>query len=785
MLKNYLKIALRNLRKHKFYSIANIFGLTVGLTSVILILLYIVDEVSYDKFHQDHDRVFRVVENQYYAGQPVFPVAVTPGPLAPSLKDEYPEITHATRVQFTNNQFEYADQLFMERGIYVDTDFLHIFSFELVKGDIAQILEPLNALVISETLAAKYFSNQDPIGKTIRINGKDDMVVTGVIKDVPQNSHLQFDYLMSTKKLRTAWKEMDTAWSNNTLYTYVKVDENTNIPSLNEKIQGQIKKNREGSVTDIYLQPLTDIHLGDVNFTADISGKGNKAYVEIFSIVAAFILIIACINFMNLATARSARRAKEVGLRKTVGASRFQLIYQFLGESVLLSLMSVLISILLVDLLLPSFNQLSGKTLAFNLLDTENGLKIIALMAIAAVGTGLLAGSYPAIFLSSFQPANVLKGKNTKTGSSLFRKVLVVLQFTVSIVLMIGTITVSTQLNFIQNKNLGINKERVVYIPSLSDNYEIFKHELMQQEGIVSVGFTNQHPAYVENSTSGISWDGANPDETILIHLQAVDHGYIPTMEIEMAEGRNFSEEIASDSNAVIINQQALKTIGYEKPLGAYLRAGDKQYTIVGVAKDFHFKSIHQAIEPLVMFMNPQQLNRTVVKIDGQQVGDAMVKIEDQWKKLNPKNTFSASFLDEDFNKMYAAEEQTAILFKYFASLAIIISCLGLFGLASFVAEQRVKEISIRKVFGAPVRGLFYLVSKDFTKLVLISFFISIPLGWYLMTMWLDSFAYRVNLGISIFLLSGVLALVIALATVSYQSIKAAMANPAKILRNE
>ncbi|ELR70142.1 putative ABC transporter permease [Fulvivirga imtechensis AK7] len=785
MLKNYFKIALRNLRKHKFYSIVNIFGLTVGLTSVIFILLYVVDELGYDKFHKDHDRVFRVVENQYYAGQPVFPVAVTPGPLAPSLKDEYPEVTHATRVQFTNNQFEYGDQHFLERGIYVDQEFLDIFSFELVNGDTKQVFEPLNALVINETLVAKYFPEQDPIGKTIRINGKDDMMVTGVFKDVPKNSHLQFDYLMSTKKLGTTWKEMSSAWSNNTLYTYIKISEDANIKILNEKIKGQIKKYKEGSVTDIYLQPLTDIHLGEVSFTADISGKGNRTYVEIFSIVAAFILVIACINFMNLSTARSARRAKEVGLRKTVGASRFQLIYQFLGESVLLSLVSVLLSILLVDLLLPSFNQLSEKTLELDLLNPENGLKITALMAVAVIGTGLLAGSYPAIFLSSFQPANVLKSKNSKTGGSFFRKVLVVLQFTVSIVLMIGTITVSTQLSFIQSKNLGINKEQVVYISSLSDNHEIFQHELMQQEGIKSVGFTNQHPAYVENSTSGISWEGANPDETILIHLQAVDPGYITTMQIEMAEGRNFSEEIASDSNAVIINQQALKTIGYEKPIGGRLRAGDKQYTIVGVAKDFHFKSIHQPIEPLIMFMSPQQLSRTVVKIDGRQVGDAMAKIEGQWQKLNPKKTFRASFLDEDFDKLYAAEKRTATLFKYFATLAIIISGLGLFGLASFIAEQRTKEISIRKVFGAPVRGLFYLVSKDFTRLVLISFIISVPVGWYLMTMWLNSFAYRINLGVSIFLVSGGMALAIALATVSYQSITAAMANPAKILRNE
>ncbi|MTI23655.1 ABC transporter permease, partial [Fulvivirga kasyanovii] len=674
---------------------------------------------------------------------------------------------------------------FVERGSYVDKDFFNIFSFDLVKGDPEKALDQINSLVISEKLANKYFGNDNPLGKAIQFNGKEDMLITGVMKDVPHNSHMQFDYVMSIEKFGVGKPELQTDWGRNFIYSYVKTGSGANIAVLNDKIKNEIKKNSEGSVTDIYLQPLTDIHLGEVNFTADISGKGNKTYVQIFSIVAAFILLIACINFMNLSTARSAKRAKEVGLRKTVGASRYQLVYQFLGESVMISLLSMMLALLFVDMLLPSFNYLSGKSLDLGLLEAGHGLKMLISMIGAAIFTGLLAGSYPAIFLSSFQPASVLKGKSSKSANPVFRKALVILQFTVSIVLIIGTITVSTQLDYIQNKNLGIDKEQVVILQSLGENYEVFKNELLSEEGIVSVGVSDQHPVYVQNSTSGISWPGANPDETILIHTQSVDAGYIPTMKIEIAEGRHFSESIVSDSSAVIVNQKALETMGFQEPIGAHLTYNNKEYTIIGVAKDFHFKSAHQPIEPLVLFMEDEHFEKMLIKVDGGAVAQAMSKIQTQWEKLNPKNTFNASFLDDDFNELYASEERTATLFKCFSALAIIISCLGLFGLASYMAEQRTKEISIRKVFGAPVGGLFYLVSKDFTLLVFISFIISVPIGWYLMNMWLDAFAYKINMGVSVFFMAGASALIVALITVSYQSIKAAMSDPAKVLRND
>ncbi len=783
MLKNYFKIAFRNILKQKFYAFINIFGLTIGLTSVILIVLYVSDELSYDKFHKDHQKIYRVVENQYYAGQPVFPVAVTPIPLAPSLKKDFAEIDFTTRAKFYRDGFEYDNEYFRETGLYVDPDFFEVFSYHLVRGNPESVFNQVNGIIIDEDLANKYFPNSDPIGKPIRLNASGEMIVTGVIRNIPKNSHLQFSFLMSMDKLRTTRQRMDEDWATNTLYTYIKVGAETKIKSLNEKIRNQIKNNSEESTTEIYLQPLGDIHLATVNFTADVNGNGNLIYVQIFSVIAIFILVIACINFMNLATARSVKRAKEVGLRKTVGASRFQLVSQFLGESIVMSIMALILALLLTDVLLPYFNQLSGKSLDIDLFNYENGFEIILILTGSALFTGILAGSYPAIFLSSFHPTQVLKDQKTR-GNGLFRKVLVITQFTVSIVLIIGTITVYNQLNFIQNKNLGVNKDQVVYIPSLSENHDVFQNELQNKNGILSVGFTNQHPAYVNNSTHEISWNGANPDEIILFHTQTVDHGYIPTMGIELIKGRNITDQIA-DSSAVIINEQALKIIGYDDPIGAKIVWGEVELTIVGVVKDFHFKSIHQHIEPLVMGSGQNWLSRTLIKISNDDIKESISRIKNQWEKQNPSKEFSYSFLDDDFDRLYQAEDVTAKLFSYFSALAIVISCLGLFGLSSFMVEQRTKEIGIRKVLGAPLSNLFFLVSKDFTILVMIAFVLSVPIGWYFMDQWLSSFAYRIQLTSSIFFLSGCLALLIALITVSYQSFEAAASSPIKSLTRE
>jgi len=764
----------------------NLFGLTIGLTSVILIMLFVVDEFSYDRFHTKADRIYRVVENQYYAGQPVFPVAVTPGPLGPSLAAEYADVEKATRFDMTSVYFKKGNERFRETGAYVDTTFLDIFSFEIIKGDLATALNEIDNVVLTEELSRRLFSDEEAIGQLIKVNDDREARVSAIIKNLPENSHLQFDFLMPFENMASRIPEINTNWGNNTLYTYVLLKKETPIEALNKQLINQIKKNQAASITDIYLQPLTDIHLGSVRFTADVGGKGNMQYVSIFLIVAIFILIIACINFMNLATARSMSRSKEVGLRKAIGANRSQLILQFLSESVLTAIVAMALAVLLVDLLLPQFNLLSGKNLA---LDFLVNYSIISYLLGFAILTGLIAGSYPAFFLSAFQPASVLKTMAIKnSGGSVFRKVLVVAQFSISIIMIVGTIVVYSQIQFIRAKNLGYEKENVVKIPRISKEYPSFKNELLSQSGILSVSGTNQHPAYVENSTSGIDWEGKDQDNVTLIHVQGVDFDYIETMGMKVIEGRSFAKDRPTDSSSVVINQQALELMRFAEPLGQKLNVGAPQpFTVIGVVEDFHFKSIHQQIEPLILFIGRgvNELSYTMVRIGDGDPSTRISAIESVWKKFNPGSEFVYTFLDDDFNELYQAEEQTGTIFKYFSGLAILISCLGLFGLASFTLEQRTKEFGVRKIFGASMFQLFSAASIGFVTLVFIAFVISIPIASYFINQWLDGFAYHVSLGYQSFLWSGLIAIGVALATVSYQSAKSAVANPVNSLRHE
>ncbi len=786
MIKNYITVSIRKFARQKFYSLVNLFGLMIGLTSVILIMLFVVDEFSYDRFHTNADRIYRVVENQYYAGQPVFPVAVTPVPLGPSLAQEYAGVEKATRFWFINLVLKNEEQQFRERGAFVDSSFFDIFSFQVLSGNPNEALAQIDGLVLTQKLAQKYFGTENPIGKMINVNGEREARVGAVIKNPPGNSHLQFDFLVPFHGLTSTRPELATQWQSNTLYTYVLVRAGASVAHLNEQIIDHIRKNRDGSVTDIYLQPLTDIHLGKVHFTADVGGKGNSQYVSIFLVVAICILLIACINFMNLATARSAKRAKEVGLRKTIGATRTQLVFQFLSESILTTIIAMMLSILLVDLLLPQFNLLSGKDLSFSF---WSNIDLWSYLIGFALLTGLLAGSYPAVFLSAFQPASVLKSSNIKVGSgAFFRKLLVVVQFCVSITMIVGTIIVYSQIEFIREKNLGYVKENVVKIPRVSQSYESFKDELLSNSEIVNVAASDQHPLYVENSTSGLDWQGKNDDDIILIHYQQVDYDYVETMGMKMLSGRSFSREYGSDSLSIIINTEAQRIMGFDNPIGQSVQAGPgAPSTIIGVVEDFHFKSIHQKIEPLVMFIgsDSDNLSYTMVRLQEGDPKEKLATLEQIWKKFNPEREFVYTFLDADFNDLYRAEEQTGILFKYFSGLAIFISCLGLFGLASFSLEQRTKEFGIRKIFGASVIQLFSSASIGFIALVLIAFTIAVPISWYLVNQWLSGFAYHVEFGYRVFLWSGIMAVGIAFVTVSYQSIKSAIMNPANSLRHE
>jgi putative ABC transport system permease protein len=784
MLWNYIKISFRKFTRQKFYSLLNIFGLATGMATVILIMLYVLDELSYDKFHRHEKDLYRVVENQYYSGQPAFPVALTPGPLAEALKAELPEVEMATRVHHGWNAFQYKESRFDDRGIYVDQDFFGMFDYPFLRGDTATALKGINTVVITEELGKKLFGDEDPLGKTVTVNRERQVLITGILKEVPKNTHLQFNFIMPMSRRLVEVPAFKDAWGSNGLYTYVKLAPGASVEHFNARIEKFLKTIAEESITDLYLQPITDIHLGEVSFVADVGGKGNRQYVRIFSIVALFILIIACINFMNLSTARAIKRAKEVGLRKTIGAFRRQLVIQFLGESVMVALAAMCIALLFVDLMLSPFNTLTQKSLAIDYTSLGVG-GILPICLGATIITGLLAGSYPAVFLSSFQAAHVLKGSGTgKSAGGAFRKVLVVLQFCISIVMISGTIVIYSQMEYIRNKNLGWERDNMLLIQN-AQNYTTLKKQLGDYSQIKGVSATNQHPTYVTNSMDGIGWRGKSEDDRVLFHTQGVDFDYIETMKMDLLMGRSFSRTSPGDTLSTIINEEAMKVLGFENPVGEYLTYGeDEKYQIIGVVKNFHFKSVHDKIEPLVLYIERGDPSNMLVRIDGN-AGDAVKHIEKEWKSVNPDQLFSYTFLNEDFNNVYRSESQTGTIFKYFSALAIIISCLGLFGLAAYTTEQRSREYGIRKVFGASVSRLFYLASAEFLILVIVAFFISVPIAWYWMRHWLGSFAYHVELSWMVFIVSGLLAVIIALITVSYQAGKVGWINPAKTLRAE
>ncbi|OEK05585.1 hypothetical protein BFP71_14070 [Roseivirga misakiensis] len=782
MLKNYLKIAFRNFVKHKFYSFVNVFGLTAGLSIVLLIGLFVNDELSFDEFHEHKNELYRVVENQYYAGEPVFPVAVTPYALGPSLKTDYPEVEKFTRIVFEDFIFEQDGREIIEYdGIRVDEDFFDMFSFEVLTGSVKDFKANLNTLILTETLAKKYFTDQNPIGKGLKLDGE-EFIVSAVIADVPKNSHLDFYYIVNIEKIISEDPERGSNWDSNTLYTYVQLGEGTNLEHINDKVIGHIKKNNEGSVVDIYLQPLTDIYLGTVDFVVEVQRKGTLLYVQTFSVVAIFILIISCINFMNLSTAKSEKRAKEVGLRKTIGARKEQLIFQFLSESVLLSIIAVMLSIGVVALLLPTFNALTNKE--FDLVaiaqDGSVGLILLGIFGVAFF-TGIVSGSYPALFLSSIKPILTLNTQSisVKQGAG-FRKVLVVFQFAISVILIIGTLTVYKQLSFIQGADLGYDRDNTMYLPVDPAKAQLFADEVRNQPGIVGVGVSNRHPNRVYSSSAGFNWPGKNQDETVLIHFMGMDHNYVKTMDMTILEGRDF---LYTDTAAVLINEKAKALMGMDDPVGKTMSAyGDRR--IVGVIKDFNFKSIHTEIEPLVI-LHRKDLGLALIKYEDAYAGDVIKTVEKKWGEVFPSKSFNYGFLEQDFSELYVAEERTKKLSTYFAVLAIIISCMGLFGLVSYAVEQRKKEVGIRKVLGASVAKLFLLMTNDFAKLVLISLAVSIPVGRYAMSLWLEGFAYRIELSAETYILSGLIALAITILTVSYQSIRAATNNPVTTLRNE
>ncbi len=786
MIKNYLKIAFRNIRRHKGYSFINITGLAIGIACCLLITIWVLDELSYDKFHENAATLYRVEENQDYSGRQ-FHVYLTPHPLSPALKDEIPEIKEATRYVYAGGLLmRHEEKAFFEDYIWaVDPSFLNMFTFPLIKGDKNTAFDSPYSLVITEDVADKYFGEEDPLGKVISVNNQYDFTITGVMKNVPHNSYFRFEIIIPYEFLRTTG-QTDEEWGSNSIHTYVQLQDNIPAEQVNEKIFGFIRTRLPENRTNLMLMPFTSLRLHEYGGWEQ---SGNAVqYVYIFSLIAFFVLLIACINFMNLSTARSSNRAKEVGLRKVIGAQKRQIVHQFYGESVLFALIALLFAVIVTSFLLPVLGNLTEKNLSWNVAGT--GMILVGLVIITLF-TGLVAGSYPALFLSTFQPVRVLK-RSLKSGvaSSRFRKILVVVQFSLSILLIIGTIVVYKQMNYMRNARLGWDKEHLLFIPLRADirkSIDVLKTELKRDPKILGITHVFQLPGFNFGNAGGADWDGKDPNQEVLIGINAVDFDFIETLKIEMAEGRSFSKEFASDisSNSFIVNEEVAKLMGKESVVGERFSFVGREGTIVGVMKNFHYQPLQNKIEPLAIHIEPDYFNYILIRIPPENISDTLKFIENTWNRLIPHYPFGYMFLDEAFDRMYRNEQTIGTLLKYFAVLAVFVACLGLFGLASFTAEQRTKEIGIRKVLGASTSQITLLLCREFFVLVLLANLIAWPAAYFVMNNWLHNYAYKTSLGLFIFFTAMGLALIIAIISVSYQAVRAALGNPVNSLRYE
>ncbi|MFT3934812.1 MAG: ABC transporter permease [Chitinophagaceae bacterium] len=792
MLKNYFKIAWRNLIRHKAFSAINITGLALGLASSLLIVLWVQDERGIDGFHANNKQLYQVYERSYYDGK-IDANYPTPGLLAQELKRVIPEVAYATGIeaaapQGAFNNFEAGDKVNKMKGSFASTDFFSMFSFPLLQGKKETAIVNVEDIAISRNMAVQFFgSAENAIGKTIRYEDKENLMVTAVFENMPINSSLRFDFLRSwTAFVKT--NEWVNNWGNTDPETFVQLRKDANAEQTSAKIKEFIyryQKKEKAFYTELALQPFSEKYLHGSFKNGKVSG-GRIEYVQLFTLVAIFILLIACINFMNLATAQSAKRAKEVGLRKVVGALRSSLTVQFIGEALMLTFFAVTLAMVVVSLLLPAFNNLTGKQLSLPVSQPLFWLGLTGLLLI----TGIIAGSYPALFLSSLKPAKVLKS-GLKFGSSAtyFRKGLVVLQFSLSILLIVGMLVIYRQVDYIQTRNIGYQKENLVYIPiegELIKKYTVFKEEAGKLQGISSISKMRNSPTEIGHHTGSISWVGKDPNVSISFADGVVGYDFVKTMKLQLKDGRDFSTAFGTDSSSYLINETAAQRMGFTNPVGQTAIWGNHPGTIIGLLKDFHFNSMHQNIDPLIVRLDENWGWGTIlIRVKPGQTKQTMAGLEQICKSLNPKVPFTFQFSDQEFTKLYKSEAMVSQLSNYFAFLAIFISCLGLFGLATFTAAQRTKEIGVRKVLGASVPDIVAMFSGDFLKLVFISMAIAFPVAWYVMNQWLQNFAYKIGIEWWMFAIAGIATVIIALITVSYQSIKAALSNPVNSLRSE
>ena len=808
MIRNYLKIALRNLMKYKFISAINLFGLAIGLTCCLLILSYILHELSYDRYNVNHKNIYRVGRTfvNPETGALNLKLGTVAPPVAPLLQNDFKEIKKITRfLPAGNTAVRYGEKRFNERNIYfADENLFDVFTVNVVKGNPAKALNDPFSLMLSEELAEKYFGNEDPVNKMVRINNQFETRVTGVYKAFPSNSHVHPEMMISFNTLKDSAiygaENLRTNWGNNSFFTYLLLPDGydhkkleAQFPAfLNRHLDEGDEKFKASEWTSLQLMNVADIHLhSHTDLEAEENGDIKRVYV--FSAIALFILLIACINYMNLSTARSVLRAKEIGVRKVVGARRNELIAQFLSESVLISWIAILLALLFTQLSLPWLNKMSGLDLS---LDVLLNWQIILALLLAPFVVGLISGLYPALFLSSFKPIKVLKGFMKAGGANIsFRQGLVIVQFSISIILIISTIIVLQQLKFMQNKSLGFDKDHMVtigYNPDLNETYQSFKTELLANPSINEVGRSSRIPSgrLLDASGSQVSrGDTLAPTQADIKALRA-DKDFIPVYGVKMVAGRNFRNDYGTDTSSFILNEAAVNVLGFKSPeevIGKKFQYGGRVGTLVGVVNDFHFESMHQRILPIAFYqaLTPGGYNNISVKVNGNNIPGALAHIEKTWKKFVPEIPYEYTFLDDNFGRLYESEQRQGTIFTSFAIIAILIACLGLFGLSAFAISQRVKEIGIRKVLGADVSTIVGLLSKDFLKLVLIAAVIAFPVAWYAMNTWLQDFAYRIDIQWWVFVIAAVVAIAVAFFTISYHAMKAAKANPVKNLRTE
>ena len=800
MFKNYLKVAFRNIKKQKGYAFINISGLAIGMAACLLIMLWVHDELNFDSFNENADHIYRLTIDAHMGTRMKVPVSPTPS--GPALVQEYPEVLQYARLSRPNRYpVSIGDKEYFEENVaFADNSIFEIFSFPFIGGDPKTALATAYSAVITETTAKKYFGDESPIGKMIKIDGDSEYAVMGVVEDVPANSHFSFNILRSMETQYAVNRQIMENWLAVSQYTYILLDENTDYKEFEQKLPAFVDKNigatlkSYGASLTIHLQPLKQIHLHS-DFPGDIAAQGDILYVYLFSGIALFVLIIACINFVNLSTARSTTRAKEVGMRKTLGAVRHRLMGQFLGECVVYSLLALFLAVFFILMAMPWFNTVVGRNLSLNILQIP---WLIPGFIGLALFVGFAAGSYPAFFLSSFHPVSVLRNKaKIGTKNVLFRRILVISQFAISIALIIGTMMIYKQLMYMKSTELGFNKEHVVVLPHLGDvlpdSYQTVRDEFKKISGVINIGASSLVPGR-GITKSLFRPEGFAQNESQPMDYRSIDPGYISTLGIKIIAGRNFSEDLSTDqTESVLINETAAAKFGWIDPIGKqFILSPDESdqgeetfINVIGVVKDYHITSLREKIEPMIIFNDPSLYTTLSIRIIPLNIQNSLEAIRNKWKGIMPDKPFDYFFLDESFDSQYRAEERMGNLTMRFSLLAVFIGCLGLFGMASYTTEQRTKEIGIRKILGASTGKIIRMLSKEYILLVALGNLIAWPAAYFLMKSWLNNFAYRISLTLWIFLAAALLSLAVAVLTVSYQSIKAALSNPAVSLKYE